>query len=224
MQSSAVIARSNIVRYYVNGYRNWSSRISIGWWIRKRHPIPRPNGWAMRCLCEYLWKNDCVITALQCMYAGLSLPNNDIVSGMFAEHNYEIIGCIVHLRNFQYVSLICNVMIYLQAIVTSNYAILHKDIPWWLDRWLVTNSILGILIYVELTIHKGYSPTCTHYENVYVPEQGNHSSLSLNPGWPFLSVHSIGRLALSLIQLIIQVSSLITNIKSIHISEYDLML
>ena len=61
IQSSAVITGSNIVRYHMNNYRN---RISIRWWIHKRHPIPRPNGRAMGCL---LWifvkKIDRVITA-----------------------------------------------------------------------------------------------------------------------------------------------------------------
>ena len=49
--SSAVITRSNIVRYYIYDYRNWS-RISIRYWNHKRHPIPRPNGRAMGCI---LW-------------------------------------------------------------------------------------------------------------------------------------------------------------------------
>ena len=51
IQSSAVITRSNIVRYNINNYRNWC-RISIRCWDYKRHPIPRPNGRAMGCL---LW-------------------------------------------------------------------------------------------------------------------------------------------------------------------------
>ena len=50
-QSSAVIARSSIIRYYINYYSNWG-RISIKCWIHKRYPIPRPNGRAMACL---LW-------------------------------------------------------------------------------------------------------------------------------------------------------------------------
>ena len=51
LQSSAVITRSNIVRYYKNDYRSWG-KISFRCWIHKRHPIPRPNGRAMVCL---LW-------------------------------------------------------------------------------------------------------------------------------------------------------------------------
>ena len=39
------------VRYYINNYRKYG-RISTKCWIRKRHPINRPNGWAMGCL---LW-------------------------------------------------------------------------------------------------------------------------------------------------------------------------
>ena len=51
VQSSAVITRSNIVRYYFGDYRNWS-RTSIRCWDHKTHPIPRPNGRAMGCI---LW-------------------------------------------------------------------------------------------------------------------------------------------------------------------------
>ena len=47
IQSSTVKTRSNIVKYYINDYRNWG-KISIKCWIYKRHPIPRP---------EYLWEN-----------------------------------------------------------------------------------------------------------------------------------------------------------------------
>ena len=46
VQSSAVITRSNIVRYYINNHRGWG-RISIRCWIHKRHPIPRPKWRAM---------------------------------------------------------------------------------------------------------------------------------------------------------------------------------
>ena len=56
MQSSVAITRANIVRYYINNYRNWA-RISIRCWIHKRHPITRPNGRAMECLLENLWEN-----------------------------------------------------------------------------------------------------------------------------------------------------------------------
>ena len=51
IQSSAVITRSNIVRYCINDYRN-RGRISIRCWIHKIQPIPRPNGRIMGCL---LW-------------------------------------------------------------------------------------------------------------------------------------------------------------------------
>ena len=39
VQLSGVITRSNIVRYYKNDYRNWC-KISIRYWIYKRHAIP----------------------------------------------------------------------------------------------------------------------------------------------------------------------------------------
>ena len=51
IQSRAIIARSNIVRYCINDF--WDSgRISLRCWIHKRHSIPCLNGWAMGCL---LW-------------------------------------------------------------------------------------------------------------------------------------------------------------------------
>ena len=56
IQSSAVIMRSNILIYYINNERNWG-RISIRCRTHKRHPIPRPNAWAVGVLCEYLWEN-----------------------------------------------------------------------------------------------------------------------------------------------------------------------
>ena len=49
IQSSAVITRSIIRTHYTNVYRN-RGRISIRFWIHERHPIHRPNGWAMGCL------------------------------------------------------------------------------------------------------------------------------------------------------------------------------
>ena len=55
-QSNPVITRSNIVRNYINDCSDWG-RISIRFWIQKKHPIPRPDGRAMGCLCEYLWEN-----------------------------------------------------------------------------------------------------------------------------------------------------------------------
>ena len=51
IQSSAVITLSNIVRFYINNYRNWGG-ISIRCWIHKRNPLLSPDGRAMRCL---LW-------------------------------------------------------------------------------------------------------------------------------------------------------------------------
>ena len=57
VQSSAVIKRSNIVRYCINNCRNWG-RISIRCWIHKRHPIPLTLTGKLRgVFCEYLWEN-----------------------------------------------------------------------------------------------------------------------------------------------------------------------
>ena len=64
MQSSAVITRSSIIRYYMNNYRNWG-KISIRCWIHKIYPIPRPNGWAFMNICQ---KIDRVITVPNCIY------------------------------------------------------------------------------------------------------------------------------------------------------------
>ena len=47
-----IITRSNIVRYYINNYRNWRW-ISIRCWI---HKIPL-TGELWRIFCEYLWNN-----------------------------------------------------------------------------------------------------------------------------------------------------------------------
>ena len=65
IQSSAIITRSSIVRYYINIYSNWG-RISIRCWKHKRHPhnLPkRVNIWE---------KTDRVITAPQCIYQWFS--------------------------------------------------------------------------------------------------------------------------------------------------------
>ena len=53
LKSIAVVMQSNIVRYYINNYRNWSN-ISIRFWTYKRHHIPRPNWRSVACL---LWKH-----------------------------------------------------------------------------------------------------------------------------------------------------------------------
>ena len=55
LQSSAVITRSNVVRYCINNCRNWS-RISSGYWIYQRHHIPHPNGRAMGCLFSIIFR------------------------------------------------------------------------------------------------------------------------------------------------------------------------
>ena len=53
---SAVITRSDIVRYYMNNYKK-CVRMSTRLWIHKRHPIPRPSGWAMGCPLRIFWEN-----------------------------------------------------------------------------------------------------------------------------------------------------------------------
>ena len=68
MELSAVITQSNIIRYYINNYRNWG-RISTRYWIHRRHTIPRPNGWAVECLLWiFLEKVDRIITASHCNF------------------------------------------------------------------------------------------------------------------------------------------------------------
>ena len=61
MQSSAIIMRSNIVRYYINNYRNWG-RISTRCWIHIWNPIPRPLGRGMGCLTPQVIKIQCSTT------------------------------------------------------------------------------------------------------------------------------------------------------------------
>ena len=57
LHSSAVIMRSNIVRYYINHYRN-SDRISIiKCWVYKRHPISLPKVRVMGCLLRIFARN-----------------------------------------------------------------------------------------------------------------------------------------------------------------------
>ena len=56
MQSSAVRARSNIVSYSKNNYRNVCA-ISSSCLTHKRHPIYRPNARVMGVFCGYLWEN-----------------------------------------------------------------------------------------------------------------------------------------------------------------------
>ena len=53
---SAVITRSDIVRYYMNNYKK-CVRMSTRLWIHKRHPIPRPSGRAMGCPLRIFWEN-----------------------------------------------------------------------------------------------------------------------------------------------------------------------
>ena len=56
VQSSAVITRFNIVRYYINEYRNWS-RIWIRRWIHKDTPYLALTGEIWGVFCGYLWEN-----------------------------------------------------------------------------------------------------------------------------------------------------------------------
>ena len=56
VQWSAVITRSDIVRYYMNNYKK-CVRISTRLWIHKRHPIPRPSGRVMGCPLRIFWEN-----------------------------------------------------------------------------------------------------------------------------------------------------------------------
>ena len=56
IQSSAVITRFNIVRYYINEYRNWS-RIWIRRWIHKDTPYLALTGEIWGVFCGYLWEN-----------------------------------------------------------------------------------------------------------------------------------------------------------------------
>ena len=56
IQSSAIITWSNIVRYYINNYRNWG-RISIRCLIHKDNSYIALNGELWGVFCEYFWEN-----------------------------------------------------------------------------------------------------------------------------------------------------------------------
>ena len=56
IQWSAVITRSDIVRYYMINYKK-CVRMSTRPWIHKRHPIPRPSRRAMGCPLRIFWEN-----------------------------------------------------------------------------------------------------------------------------------------------------------------------
>ena len=56
IQSSAGITRSNIVRYYMNNYRNWG-RIPMRSWIQKDTPYLALTGELCGVFCECLWEN-----------------------------------------------------------------------------------------------------------------------------------------------------------------------
>ena len=57
MQSSTVITRSKLSRYYIQQW-DYSSRTWITIETHNRHPILRPNRWAMGCLlCENFRQN-----------------------------------------------------------------------------------------------------------------------------------------------------------------------
>ena len=56
IQSSAIITRSDIVRYCINNCRYWST-ISIRRWIHKIHPYLALTGELCAVFCEYLWED-----------------------------------------------------------------------------------------------------------------------------------------------------------------------
>ena len=65
---SAAPTWSSITWYCIHHSSDWG-RIYIRIWIHKTHPIPRPNVWAMGCVCEdseYLIAR--VITTTRCIF------------------------------------------------------------------------------------------------------------------------------------------------------------
>ena len=56
IQPSAIITQANIVRYYMNNYRNWGN-MSIRWWIHRWPPYLALTGELWGVFCEYLWEN-----------------------------------------------------------------------------------------------------------------------------------------------------------------------
>ena len=102
-QPSAIIIWSNIVRYCIN-YSRHSGRRAIRCWIHKRHPIPRPNGWAMGWL---LWiffgKINWIITALHCIWLQPTLFSTVNIA-MLMEHACKFDSNTFHLC-LHYISL-----------------------------------------------------------------------------------------------------------------------
>ena len=66
IQSSAVIERSNMIRYCMHNCRNWGIT-PIRWWTHKTH-----NRWAMGCLVNILEQIDRVITATHFIVPGVA--------------------------------------------------------------------------------------------------------------------------------------------------------
>ena len=56
IQSSAIIVRPNIIRYYINNYGSWG-RILIKYWIHKKKPYLALMGQLWDVFCEYLQEN-----------------------------------------------------------------------------------------------------------------------------------------------------------------------
>ena len=87
VQSSAIITRSNIVRYCIDNCRNWGRTITR-YWIHKRHSIPHPNGRAMGCLLLIFFQNwprynctvVCMILCLVCYVIRLIFLSHCICS------------------------------------------------------------------------------------------------------------------------------------------------
>ena len=75
--SSTVTTRSNVIRYHINNYRNWS-RISIRWWFHKRPPyLPLTGSYGVSFVNTWPRYNGphCTIKLLKLQLTYISIDN-----------------------------------------------------------------------------------------------------------------------------------------------------
>ena len=93
LQSSAVITRSNIVRYCINDCRN-SGGISIGCGSMKDTPYLAQTGKLWGVFCEYFWEIDGVLTAPH----STSITQKGDMMSCTTPPSYLIINASIHWR------------------------------------------------------------------------------------------------------------------------------
>ena len=83
--SNVIITRSNIVRYYINNYRNWY-RISIRCWIHKSHLITRPNERVMGCFFWIFHYHDVIMGAMASQITSLIIVDSTFIQAQIKEN------------------------------------------------------------------------------------------------------------------------------------------